>query len=766
MNAHFLKYYLLAIIFCSLFCLSFADLSAQNISVKSFRLLETDLTANTAGTMKRDQNNEVAALIKIVTTETGFSFEGSSLGFVATKQTPGEIWLYVPRKSRKVTIKHATLGVLRDYYYPLSIEAGRTYEMVLVTGRVTTVVQEDAGGQYVAMTVSPTNAEVYIDETLVESAGGVLSKLLKYGKHTYRISAPLYEPEMGQFEITSQGRTDLQVSLRPAYGQLQITSEPSGAQVYIDGDYKPAGTTPFTTERLPKGSHTLQFKLGSYKPLTEKVVISGDGSVQTKAVALAPNFAEVSVSVPDEAEIFINEESKGTGKWSGRLNTGMYTIEARKVSHYPTKRTVEVKAGENQQIVLQSPVPRYGSININTQPIGATVSVDGRVLGESPNIFKDVLIGTHTLAVSKEGYATKTSTITVEEGKITPVDLQLENGGSVVIRSNVTNARVYIDGQFKGIAPYTYSDGAGRYQVTVKADGYNDVTQTVVIAAGQTNSETITPMPITGAVQIYAYPSQTKIYIDGKYVGDAPYRFVGTPGKYTVTAIAYGYKSKTQEINIAAGDDSFTSISLKAKRKRLMDYYDAGDLFSLGGGWDILWTDKCSMGGYLSFKMGQESFTWLTAVVNIGGYKMGKNRGGKFFKEEGDPEIDEIDSENSLTTYTQIPLSLALRLRLGGGDWGAMYIGAQGSYNFNMGDNVDLGIVNSRNYSIGGQIGFCAKRIFDFNLFFTYDLKPAYNQEYIYGNMPDFYNTYVDHLNKRWRFGTSMVIYIPFSNER
>ena len=164
--------------------------------------------------------------------------------------------------------------------------------------------------------------------------------------------------------------------------------------------------------------------------------------------------------------------------------------------------------------------------------------------------------------------------------------------------------------------------------------------------------------------------------------------------------------------------------------------------------------------------MGQESFTWLTAVVNIGGYKMGKNRGGKFFKEEGDPEIDEIDSENSLTTYTQIPLSLALRLRLGGGDWGAMYIGAQGSYNFNMGDNVDLGIVNSRNYSIGGQIGFCAKRIFDFNLFFTYDLKPAYNQEYIYGNIPDFYNTYVDHLNKRWRFGTSMVIYIPFSNER
>lgn len=92
------------------------------------------------------------------------------------------------------------------------------------------------------------------------------------------------------------------------------------------------------------------------------------------------------------------------------------------------------------------------------------------------------------------------------------------------------------------------------------------------------------------------------------------------------------------------------------------------------------------MGGYLSFKMGQEQFTWLTAVLNIGGYKMGKNRGGKFAAimddaysgaVESNPEIDEIDSENSLTTYTQIPISLALRLATGRGRLGSfLYRGA------------------------------------------------------------------------------------------
>ena len=45
---------------------------AQNISVVSFKLLENDLTANTTGTIERDQNGEVAALIKVVTIEQGF----------------------------------------------------------------------------------------------------------------------------------------------------------------------------------------------------------------------------------------------------------------------------------------------------------------------------------------------------------------------------------------------------------------------------------------------------------------------------------------------------------------------------------------------------------------------------------------------------------------------------------------------------------------------------------------------------------------------
>ena len=55
---HFLRFLLL-----SLLVADALTVSAQGISVASFRRLDNDLTANIAGTMMKDQNGDVAALI-------------------------------------------------------------------------------------------------------------------------------------------------------------------------------------------------------------------------------------------------------------------------------------------------------------------------------------------------------------------------------------------------------------------------------------------------------------------------------------------------------------------------------------------------------------------------------------------------------------------------------------------------------------------------------------------------------------------------------
>ena len=136
-----------------LFLLLFLSIGAvaQNITVKSFKDMPMDMSASSLEGKRIDRNGAVAALIKIVSTETGFSFDGGTLGIVDSKQKVGEIWLWVPYGSRKLTIVHPQLGVLSYYYYPIEIKAEHTYEMVLNTAHVETVINEVVNQQYLVL---------------------------------------------------------------------------------------------------------------------------------------------------------------------------------------------------------------------------------------------------------------------------------------------------------------------------------------------------------------------------------------------------------------------------------------------------------------------------------------------------------------------------------------------------------------------------------------------------------------------------------------
>lgn len=71
---------------------------SQQISVESFTPLENDLTANTAGTMKKDQNGKTCALIKVVTSEKGFNFDVGILGVVLLQNRKWEKFGYMSLK--------------------------------------------------------------------------------------------------------------------------------------------------------------------------------------------------------------------------------------------------------------------------------------------------------------------------------------------------------------------------------------------------------------------------------------------------------------------------------------------------------------------------------------------------------------------------------------------------------------------------------------------------------------------------------------------
>lgn len=109
------------------FCKAMGQGMETGISVASFQQLNNDVTAFINPV--RDLNGEACALIKVVA-PSDFAFS-TPLGIVKREDKTGEIWLWLPEGTRKLTIKHPEWGVLRDYELPTKLESHITYEMRL-----------------------------------------------------------------------------------------------------------------------------------------------------------------------------------------------------------------------------------------------------------------------------------------------------------------------------------------------------------------------------------------------------------------------------------------------------------------------------------------------------------------------------------------------------------------------------------------------------------------------------------------------------------
>ena len=404
-------YSILLLLVCSV-----SAFSQDGISVSSFRALENDLTANTYGTMEKDQNGEIAALIKIVASEQGFTFDGGMVGITKVKQEVGEIWVYVPHGIKKITIKHQHLGVLRDYYFPIPIEKARTYEMKLTTGRVETIVTRSAGKQYVMFNVTPTNAVVELDGMPLDiDSEGYAEKSMPYGTYDYRVSCANYHTEAGKLTVSSAGKVEKNISLRPNFGWIDFrgATDYHGAHVYVDGER--IGQLPLKSDVLKSGTYKVKVLKPLYKPFEQQVAVT-DNNTTTLNVSLVPNFANITLTTDAESEIWIDGRQRGKGQCTLNLELGEYTVEVKRPAHRTVSDVIAISSDlTDRTIQLSSPTPIYGILDISSSPSRAIVLVDGVEVGQTPLILDNVLVGSRKVTLKKEGYEPYEKDVVLQE---------------------------------------------------------------------------------------------------------------------------------------------------------------------------------------------------------------------------------------------------------------------------------------------------------------------------------------------------------------
>src|SRR5207245_2404123 len=104
-------------------------------------------------------------------------------------------------------------------------------------------------------------------------------------------------------------------------GQLNVNSNPAGAQIQIDGQSNPAWVTPFNLAGLNPGQHTLTISKAGYASDTRNVDI-GSGSKSFLSVQLAQLAATVALtSDPAGAAVWMD------GKDTGRVTPAQITVD-------------------------------------------------------------------------------------------------------------------------------------------------------------------------------------------------------------------------------------------------------------------------------------------------------------------------------------------------------------------------------------------------------------------------------------------------------
>ena len=461
--------------------------SAQ-IAVASFSLLENDLTANTSGTMVTDQNGDKCALIKVETTQTGFTFNAGQLGVTKTEQHPGEIWVYVPAGVRRISISHPQLGVLRDYDLGMSVQKAKTYLLKLTTGTVTTIVEESLQSQYLIFSVSPADALVEVNQEMWQVNDGVARKLVPFGTYDYRIVAADYHPEVGKVTVNdANAKKQVSITLKPAFGWIEIgagtNSDLKGANVYVDN--KLVGSIPVKTERLASGSHSVKVVKELYKSLEQTVLVQ-DNQTTKFVPQMVADFGNVTLMVDNNAEIWVNDELKGKGRWSGKLASGEYLFEARLANHRKTTmRKIIAAQATMQTYTLQVPVPICGNLDVSSNPDFAEIWLDGKKVGETPMLLPKVLIGKHEIVFKKQGCGDFRQTITLAEGETKAVTGNLPQGREVSITAP-QGAAIYVDGQQMATSQYRGTLSFGSHKVYAMMNGKRSLPKTLSVEQNAT----------------------------------------------------------------------------------------------------------------------------------------------------------------------------------------------------------------------------------------------------------------------------------------
>ena len=200
---------------------------AQKLTVESFKLAGSDLTAQTQP--RKDLNNRNCAVVKVQFVGELTNIEGNVIMPLVKRNN--ETWVYMPQNTRQmkvITKNYLPLMVTFSDYDIEKLESNRTYVLTLLGSSQQQVQQT----QTLTIRYTPSSATVLVDNKMVKGMNGVARTTLPVGQHSFVVACDGYESEEGTVKLKASAPSNLQITLTKETMAIQqsTVAQPTVAQ--------------------------------------------------------------------------------------------------------------------------------------------------------------------------------------------------------------------------------------------------------------------------------------------------------------------------------------------------------------------------------------------------------------------------------------------------------------------------------------------------------------------------------------------------------
>lgn len=296
---------------------------------------------------------------------------------------------------------------------------------------------------------------------------------------------------------------------------------------------------------------------------------------------LQPRFQSLSiVSDPPGAKAIVNGQFVGTTPVEiTTIAPGTHRVECTRDGHLAATASVEIAQGKHEKLSLTlqpqppPPPPKQDTATfvVQSDPPGAEVYLDNRLVGTTPLRTTGVMPGSHVIRCGLPGYNSQSmmSHIRALEEKhhsfsLTPLTQQF---AEINVLTTPSGCAIHLDGTYAGLSPQRLMKvGDGDHTIKCVHAGYQEEQRSIHVASGKAYRVNFDLYPIlqkTYEIAIASRPSRATLYVNQQEVGKTPFTFTtAKPGSVSITCRYPGYQEWHQDLIVGLESSKMLSITL------------------------------------------------------------------------------------------------------------------------------------------------------------------------------------------------------------